>query len=176
VGLFSKNLETVQEIIEELNEIAGIYKAALERTNNPKIAYLEMLYAHNGAPLSKAGLSMPQAFFCDIFLSFWADRETQSYEPWRQVAAVGSLLWVWLIGNENKLTSVEKVFLKNQKARLFFLIPDLIEKHEVSPYVKNTHFGVEIRFDELKFASRCFFQCLTEEDAPIEQNQKALLH
>lgn len=132
------------EVIEELNEIAGIYKAILERETNPEIAYLELLHAHNMAPLSKIGFWMPAEFFRDVFLPFWDDRETQSYEPWRQIAAVGSFLWLWLMANEAKLSSTELIFLKDQKARLFFLIPDLLEKHEISSYVKHPYCGIEI--------------------------------
>lgn len=174
MGLFSKDLEKVSEVIEELNEIAGIYKAILERMTDPKIVHLELLFAHNMAPLSKIGFWMPAEFFRDLFLPFWEDRETQSYEPWRQVAAVGSLLWLWLIGNEHKLTDLEKVFLKDQKARLFFLVPDLLEKHEISPYVKNPYFGIEIQFDESKFAERCLFKSLTEDDSA--QKETRILH
>lgn len=174
MGLFSKDLETVSEVIEELNEIAGIYKAILERENNPKIAYLELLVAHNMAQLSKIGLWMPAEFFRDMFLPFWEDCETQSYEPWRQVAATGSLLWLWLIANEAKLNSIELVFLKDQKAGLFFLIPDLLEKQQISPYVKNPYFGIEIQFDELKFASRSLFRSLTEEKDAVSTETRVL--
>ena len=115
---FSKDLGTVQEIVEELDEIAGIYKAILEKETNLKIAYLKLLEAHNMAPLSKVGLWMPVDFFRDIFLPFWADRETQSYAPWRQIAAVGSFLWLWLIANERKLDQLDTLFLKDQKLRV----------------------------------------------------------
>ena len=164
MGLFSKDLETVGEIVEELNEIAGIYKAALERTNHPKVAYFEMLYAHNGGALSKIGLWMPQEFFCDVFLKFWNSHEAQSYEPWRQVTATASLLWLWLIEYENKLSDVDKAFLKDQKMRLFFLIPDLLEKQIISPYAKDPRMSIEIRFDERKFAYRCLIRSILDEN------------
>ena len=119
---------------------------------------------------------MSAEFFQDTFLDFWKDREIQSYATWRQIAAMASLLWLWLIANEHKLNLIETTFLKDQKARLFFLIPDLLEKQQISPYVKNPHFGAEIQFDELKFASRCLFQALTEDQEDKQENQKALLH
>lgn len=160
---FSRDLETVPEIIDELNELAGIYKAVLERETNPKIAYVELLESHNMASLSKAGLWMPADFFRDIFMPFWADRETQSYESWRQIAAVGSLLWLWLIANESKLDQSDIIFLKDQKMRLFFLIPGLLDDHQISPYVKNPNFPVQITFDESKFAYRCLMQSLLDD-------------
>lgn len=136
MGLFSKDLEKVPEVIDELNEVVGIYNAILERTTDPKIAYLELLFAHNMAPLSKIGLWMPREFLQKVFLSFCADRETQSYEPWRQIAATASLLWLWLIKYSDQLSDVDQAYLKDQKMRLFFLIPDLLEKQSVSPYAK----------------------------------------
>ena len=71
-----KDLETIPEIIGEFDEIAGIYNAILERESNEKIAYLELLSAHNMTPLSRIGLWMPREFFCDVFLKFWEDHET----------------------------------------------------------------------------------------------------
>ena len=177
---FSRDLETVREIIKELDEIVGIYKAILERGSNEKISYLELLCAHNMAPLSRIGLWMPREFFCEVFLKFREDHETQSYEPWRQVAVLGSLLWLWLIGHENKLTDVDKAYLKYQKMRLFFLIPDLLETQTVSPYAKDPRMPVVIQFDELKFAWRCLVQSvLGEDEAEAEEKIekiKTLLH
>ena len=157
----SKDLETVPEIIAEFDEIVGIYKAILERERNPNIAYLEMLYAHNCGALSRIGLWLPREFFCDVFLKLWEDRWMDSYEPWRQVAVTASLLWLWLIGHENKLNAVDKVFLKDQKMRLFFLIPDLFEKQSVSPYAKDPRMPVKIQFDEPKFAYRCLVRSVS---------------
>lgn len=175
---FSKDLETIPEIIAEFDEIMGIYKAILERERNPKIAYLEMLYAHDGGALSRIGLWMPREFFCDIFLKFWEDRETQSYEPWRQIAALGSLLWLWLLTYPDKLSDVDQTYLKDQKMRLFFLIPDLLEKQSVSPYAKDPRMPVEIQFDEAKFAYRCLIRSISDEDENEEKIEKlkTLLH
>jgi len=173
---FSRDLETVPEIIDELDEITGIYKAILERERNPRIAYLEMLYAHNCGALSRIGFWVPREFFCDVFLKFWDERETQSYEPWRQVAVAGSLLWLWLIGHEHKLTDVDKAYLKDQKMRLFFLIPDLFEKHIVSPYAKDPRMPITIRFDELKFAWRCLVSSILDETEEKIEKIKTLLH
>ena len=152
----------------------------MERECDAKIAYLELLCAHNMAPLSRIGLWMPREFFCDIFLKFWDDHETQSYEPWRQVAVLGSLLLLWLIVHENKLTDVDKAYLKDQKMRLFFLIPDLLETQTVSPYAKDPRMPVAIQFDELKFAYRCLVQSVLGEDEAEAEKKiekiKTLLH
>ena len=160
--------------------VIAIYKAVLERERNPNIAYLEMLYAHNCGALSRIGLWLPREFFCDVFLKLWEDRWMDSYEPWRQVAVTASLLWLWLIGHENQLNAVDKVFLKDQKMRLFFLIPDLFEKQSVSPYAKDPRMPVKIQFDEPKFAYRCLVRSVLDENEDENEKKiekiKTLLH
>lgn len=173
-------METVPEIIAELNEIIGIYNAILERENNEKIAYLELLTAHNMTPLSRIGLWMPREFLQKVFLPFWTDNETQSYEPWRQIAAAASLLWLWLLTYPDKLSEVDKAYLKDQKMRLFFLIPDLLEKQNVSPYAKDPRMPIAIQFDESKFAYRCLIRSILDEDGGEDKKKiekfKTLLH
>ena len=89
---------------------------------------------------------------------------------------MGSFLWLWLIKYESKLTNVDKAYLKDQKMRLFFLIPDLLEKQIISPYAKDPRMPVAIQFDELKFAYRCLIRSILDETEEKTTKIKTLLH
>ena len=161
----SKDLSTPLEVANELDEVVEIYKAILERTPNKRMAYLELLEAHNMAPLSKLGLWPPGEFLNEHLLLFWHSSERDSLQPWAQIAAIGSILWLWLLVNETKLNPIDQAFLQDQKMRLFFLIPGLLSDQKISPYVKVPNSSFKMTFDESKFAQRCLAQSILGEIA-----------
>ncbi len=166
-----KTLESISQIIAELDELFGIYNAALEKGSRAKLAYIEMLHAHSMSALGKIGLWMPREFFAIVFTKLWQDREFQSFAPYRQIAVLGSYLWLWLLIFEKKLNPLEIIFLKDQKARLFFLIPELLEKQTVSKFIKSPiPISITIIFDEAKEAYRYLIKSWILEDEIREES------